>query len=657
MPYLAPDEEAWRGHRATLDAHLPFRDFEIARPTPDGGRRYVSVSGSPVSTTGRFVGYRGVGRDITERKVAEAERRAHMWFLESMDRIHRSMQGTDHFQEMVNNVLGEVLDIFQCERAVLSVFGTRSGTAWYKRLAIKLRAGHDHRDGIGIEYVSDEDAHAMRMEVRAAARPVAFVSDPAAAHCPGACALPYAVGAFDIDRGEAGAPGVRPLLLSEYRSMLLCARLDRGRDAAVRGDRAPAWRCIDQAIHPGGSAAARRVPVRGTAPQPHGELGVGPGLATPSYIGPGLSAAAGTESARDFPTLDTVRQSIYPQDRAAWSERFERALRERSELDVEYRSVQPDGTVRHIRTAALPVLDGSGELVEFVGTDIDITEHRAHLWFLESMDRISRAMQGTRDLERMIREVLDAALEIFSCDRAWLLYPCDPSAFVAGRHGAYAAAVPGRLGCGRDCRCRRIMTRCRRRPHAGGALAAGTGHVRAVKPESRRFGVRSEMPVALRPKGDTVSVLPAPVLAGAQLDRRRAAPVPGDRARLADALSGLLAIRLSVTASAASKRRSASRMSGGGSATTGPVAFLSDEASRIFGVEPLDMPQWHGRWLGLIHPDDRAKAAAASEAALRGGPRYDVEYRVVRPDGALRMVHSQGDVTRTSPAIRCASSA
>ena len=77
---------------------------------------------------------------------------------------------------------------------------------------------------------------------------------------------------------------------------------------------------------------------------------------------------------------------------------------------------------------------------------------------------------------------------------------------------------------------------------------------------------------------------------------------------------------------------------------TGRVS-LSDEASRIFGVEPVDMPQWHGRWLGLIHPDDRAKAAAASEAALRGGPRYDVEYRVVRPDGTLRMVHSQGDVT------------
>jgi PAS domain S-box-containing protein len=72
VPYLEPDAETWRKHRETLDAHLPFRDFELARPTPDGGKRYVSVSGLPVfDKTGRFIGYRGVSRYTTERKRAE----------------------------------------------------------------------------------------------------------------------------------------------------------------------------------------------------------------------------------------------------------------------------------------------------------------------------------------------------------------------------------------------------------------------------------------------------------------------------------------------------------------------------------------------------------------------------------------------------------
>jgi PAS domain S-box-containing protein len=71
VPYLEPDEEAWRKHRETLDAHLPFRDFELARPGPDGGKRYVSVSGLPVfDRSGHFTGYRGVGRHITAHKRA-----------------------------------------------------------------------------------------------------------------------------------------------------------------------------------------------------------------------------------------------------------------------------------------------------------------------------------------------------------------------------------------------------------------------------------------------------------------------------------------------------------------------------------------------------------------------------------------------------------
>ena len=74
--------------------------------------------------------------------------------------------------------------------------------------------------------------------------------------------------------------------------------------------------------------------------------------------------------------------------------------------------------------------------------------------------------------------------------------------------------------------------------------------------------------------------------------------------------------------------------------------FLSDEVCRIFGLEAVDMPEWHARWLSLIHPEDQARVAEAAAAALLpGGPRYDVEYRVIRPDGTVRIVHSQGDVT------------
>ena len=72
IPYLSPDEAGWRAHREALDAHQPFRNFELSRLGTDGTERYVSISGDPVfDESGGFKGYRGFGTDITARKLAE----------------------------------------------------------------------------------------------------------------------------------------------------------------------------------------------------------------------------------------------------------------------------------------------------------------------------------------------------------------------------------------------------------------------------------------------------------------------------------------------------------------------------------------------------------------------------------------------------------
>lgn len=76
IPSLSPDEAGWRAHRAVRDAHLPFRNFEYSRLGTDGSERCISISGDPMfDTSGAFLGYRGVGTDITERKRAERELR------------------------------------------------------------------------------------------------------------------------------------------------------------------------------------------------------------------------------------------------------------------------------------------------------------------------------------------------------------------------------------------------------------------------------------------------------------------------------------------------------------------------------------------------------------------------------------------------------
>lgn len=63
------DESAWRAHRALLEAHQPFRDFEYRIRSQSGAWHWFSVSGQPLfGDAGNFAGYRGTARDITQRK-------------------------------------------------------------------------------------------------------------------------------------------------------------------------------------------------------------------------------------------------------------------------------------------------------------------------------------------------------------------------------------------------------------------------------------------------------------------------------------------------------------------------------------------------------------------------------------------------------------
>jgi diguanylate cyclase (GGDEF)-like protein/PAS domain S-box-containing protein len=73
LPVHGVTPEQWEVHKAKLEGHLPFRDFEYAWRDANGQERYSSVSGDAVfDEAGTFTGYRGVGSDITQRRQYEA---------------------------------------------------------------------------------------------------------------------------------------------------------------------------------------------------------------------------------------------------------------------------------------------------------------------------------------------------------------------------------------------------------------------------------------------------------------------------------------------------------------------------------------------------------------------------------------------------------
>jgi len=71
----------------------------------------------------------------------------------------------------------------------------------------------------------------------------------------------------------------------------------------------------------------------------------------------------------------------------------------------------------------------------------------------------------------------------------------------------------------------------------------------------------------------------------------------------------------------------------------------SDEFYRICGLEPQSVEPSEELKLSMIHPDDRDKSAQALDYTYRTHEPYEIEKRIIRPDGKIRWVISQGEMS------------
>jgi len=97
-----------------------------------------------------------------------------------------------------------------------------------------------------------------------------------------------------------------------------------------------------------------------------------------------------------LPRFENFFQRIHPDDQPGFRELIETAIREKAEWEADYRIVHPDGPVRDIHVVGHPILGTSGDLIEFVGTVIDVTERK-------------RAEEERRRSEIEFRQILDFA--------------------------------------------------------------------------------------------------------------------------------------------------------------------------------------------------------------------------------------------------------
>jgi len=312
----------------------------------------------------------------------------------------------------------------------------------------------------------------------------------------------------------------------------------------------------------------------------------------------------------------------HPEDQKRMRELFERSKIQKTDYDADYRIVLPDGAIKHIHTAGHPVLNESGDLVEFVGTNMDVTERVQTSAALEkALQEIEERNEALRASEHDLNLIINTIPAL-----AWSAGP-DGSADFFNQHylefvglsaeqvknwGWTAAVHPDDLN-GLAGSWQSIM--------ASGKQGESEARLRRFDGEYRWFLFRAN---PLRDKsGNIVNWF------GINTDIE-------DRKRAEEALrrsEGYLAEaqRLTHTGSWVWNVSGSHR------------AHWSQESYRIFGFDPgLGLPSDEAL-SQRIHPEDRDRVhREAFPKRTVEGSDFDVEYRIVLPDGATKHLHSVG---------------
>ncbi len=127
------------------------------------------------------------------------------------------------------------------------------------------------------------------------------------------------------------------------------------------------------------------------------------------------------------PRFEAFFQRLYPDDQARIRKTLEAAVRDKSGFEFDYRIVHPGGKIRDIHTVGHPVFSPSGDLVEFVGTVIDVTERqqaeealRQARADLARISRITTMGELTASLAHEVNQPIAAAVTDANTCLRWL---------------------------------------------------------------------------------------------------------------------------------------------------------------------------------------------------------------------------------------------
>src|SRR5437762_5762920 len=138
----------------------------------------------------------------------------------------------------------------------------------------------------------------------------------------------------------------------------------------------------------------------------------------------------GFDPAGGPPRFEEFEGRVHPDDRARTKERFRTAIREKADFDHGFRIVHPGGGIREIHVIGHPVFSSSGDLVEFVGTMMDVTERRRaeeERQALAHANRVTTMGHLTASIAHEVNQPLAAVVTNAQAALRWLnMQPPDP---------------------------------------------------------------------------------------------------------------------------------------------------------------------------------------------------------------------------------------
>jgi len=128
------------------------------------------------------------------------------------------------------------------------------------------------------------------------------------------------------------------------------------------------------------------------------------------YWSPETYRTFGFNPDKDSISYREARQRIHPEDLRKFDENLERAIREKRGSTIDFRLLLPDGSIRHVHCVSRPVLNASGEVVELVGTNMDVTEqHQARAALEKAFEEIKQLKDELYRENLALKEEIDQA--------------------------------------------------------------------------------------------------------------------------------------------------------------------------------------------------------------------------------------------------------